>query len=250
MAQDGTTVLPQSMKDFVVHGDIWKLWDAAEYNTGSEVDKFKEACSFKAGKIFGTTNKCENVIFCLYNVSDKFIVPLGILKSISVEKKGTNEIFTLAFTEVSELKSFDNLEIKISKTNLSRIKYVYLDGNVEKRQSMMTKAKESMSKSLASSRQSMQRNSNAPISPEEQLVDETPEVQGQPIQKKSFFSRLGTGLKNAVNMSTKDAALDNTSTPLAIARPINPGNPGTNGGKRKTAHKSKNKKRKFSLRKK
>ena len=231
MAQDGTTVLPKSMKDFVVHGNIWELWDAAEYNTGSEVNTFKEACSFKAGKIFGTTNKCENVIFCLYNVSDKFIVPLGILKSIRVEKKGTNEIFTLAFTELPELKSFDNLEIKISKTNLSRIKYVYLDGNVEKRQSMMTKAKESMSKSLASS-------SNAPISPEEQ---------GQPIQKKSIFSRLGTGLKNAVNMSTNEAASDNTSIPLAIARPINPV---TNGGKRKTAHKSKNKKRKFSLRKK
>ena len=224
MAQDGTTVLPQSMIDFVVHGNIWDLWDAAEYNTGSDVEKFKKACSFKAGKMFGTTNKCENVIFCLYNVSDKFIVPLGILKSISVEKKGTNEIFTLAFTELPELKSFDNLEIKISKTNLSRIKYMYLDGNVEKRQSMLTKVKDSLKR-------------EKPIAAEvDQASSEQQDV--EQINKKSTISRIGDTFGN---IGTKMKNFVNTK-PVA--------GHGQGGGKRKTAHKSKNKKRKFSLRKK
>jgi hypothetical protein len=240
MENNGTTVLPQSMEEITKTRDFKELWDLIKGNdaslstpdsNGKQINNLQDACSHQSGILWGNNKQCDNIIFCFYSTaSDKYVFPLGKLTKLSFVKQKPNRIFTLAFSQLPEIQSFDNLEIKISEKNLSRIRYVFIQTTAEenKRKSMATKL----------------RNSGEDIS--KKLADESAKVS-------EGFSAVGNNFIKDASDRTNATRTSLANSFTSFGNSIRPANSPliggkTDGGKKKTIRK--NKKRKLSLRKK
>jgi hypothetical protein len=109
----------------------------------SNIQEFENACSKQAGKVFGTSNTCENEIFCYYRKGDGFVIPLGILNKLVKNRLTTKNTYTLSFVEYPDNEGFDAFEITISEENLKkRIRYIIVSSRELKRTSGLTQLRE------------------------------------------------------------------------------------------------------------
>jgi hypothetical protein len=108
--------------------DINETWNMLREFTSIE-DLIKDCSARQKNGItfLSSTPECQNSVYCFYRTPNGYVVPLGTLKSISIVKK-SNRSYKLAFKEIPELKSFDELEIEISENNIqSRLRYLKID---------------------------------------------------------------------------------------------------------------------------
>jgi hypothetical protein len=134
---------PPKSAENVIYLNPTIAWNRPELEKISDVTEFENACSKQAGKVFGTSNTCENEIFCYYRKGDGFVIPLGILNKLVKNRLTTKNTYTLSFVEYPYNEGFDAFEITISEENLKkRIRYIIVSSGQPKRTSGLTQLRE------------------------------------------------------------------------------------------------------------
>lgn len=227
------TIEPNYVKTFLndkTPEELWKI--LIQITNETAIETFEKSCAYQSGRVWGNSHDCENRIMCFYKVSElsKYIIPLGILKKLSLAKTAPNRIFTLSFEDTEIFQSFDKFDIQISEKNLkNRIRYAFIETKKEedKRKSILTKMKDG-TKEIS-----------------KKLSDES-------VKISEGFSAVGKNFNEGLNERTNAtrSSLANSFQRVSDSMRPNPrpDSGATDGGKRKTIRK--NKKKKLSLRKK